>query len=47
MSQIKKTTKITKSNDCGHCDKKLGTSSQILRQIREVHKIKFKIFFNL
>jgi hypothetical protein len=41
MSQIKKTTKITISNDCDHCDKKLGTTSQLLRDIKEVHEIKF------
>ena len=43
MSQIK-TTKITISNDCDHCDKKLETRSQLLRHKREVHKIKSKTF---
>ncbi len=35
MSQIKKTTKITISNDCNHCDKKLETRSHI-RHIRDI-----------
>jgi hypothetical protein len=44
MSQIKKTTNITISNDCNHCDKKLETRSQLLRHIREMLKIKSKTF---
>jgi uncharacterized C2H2 Zn-finger protein len=44
MSQIKNTKKITINNNCDHCDKKLETRSQLLRHIREVHKIKSKTF---